>query len=73
MSARAALAERLRVPADQLSMLDAYDDAHVAQIDGAIREAFEAEDRAFTKAVEHSLDLLPRLIRPIAKKMMLGG
>ena len=73
MSALETLAERLRVPADQLTSLAAYDDQQVAQIDAVIRDAFEAEDRAFTKAVEDSLNFLPRLIRPIAKKMMLGG
>lgn len=67
------LAERLRVPATDLAVLTTYDDALVAQIDGVIRDAFDAEDQAFTEAVEQAIDFLPRLIRPIAKKMMLGG
>lgn len=73
MTALTTLAERLKVPAADLSALKAYDEAQIAQLDGIIRDAFEAEDRAFTKAVEESLTFLPRLIRPIAKKMMLGG
>jgi hypothetical protein len=67
------LAERLKVPAADLAALKTYDEDQLARIDAVIRDAFEAEDRAFTKAVEDSLNFLPRLIRPIAKKMMLGG
>lgn len=73
MAALLTLAERLKVPPADLAALKIYDEAQVAEIDGVIRDAFEAEDRAFTKAVEESLTFLPRLIRPIAKKMMLGG
>lgn len=73
MSALQTLAERLRVPAADLAALKTYDEAQIIEIDGIIRDAFDAEDRAFTKAVEESLTFLPRLIRPIAKKMMLGG
>lgn len=73
MTALQTLAERLKVPASDLAALKTYDEDQLARIDGVIRDAFEAEDRAFTRAVEESLTFFPRLIRPIAKKMMLGG
>lgn len=73
MTSLQTLAERLKVPAADLAALTTYDEAQLARIDGVIRDAFEAEERAFAKAVEESLTFLPRLIRPIAKKMMLGG
>ena len=73
MTSLQTLAERLKVPAADLAALKTYDEDQLARIDGVIRDAFEAEDRAFTQAVEDSLNFLPRLIRPIAKKMMLGG
>ncbi|BBH17816.1 hypothetical protein Back2_21030 [Nocardioides baekrokdamisoli] len=73
MSSLLTLAERLKVPAADLAMLKTYDEAQIAQIDGVIGDAFEAEDQAFGRAVEESLTFLPRLIRPIAKKLMLGG
>lgn len=73
MAALQTLAERLRVPPADLAVLKTYDEAQIIEIDGVISDAFEAEDHAFTKAVEESLTFLPRLIRPIAKKLMLGG
>ena len=68
-----ALAGRLGVPTDQLAAFAAYDEEQLAIIDGVVGDALESEDVAFTKAVEESLAFLPRLIRPIAKKVLLGG
>jgi hypothetical protein len=69
VAALESLAERLNVPADQLSGLKGLDEKKLAAIDAIVGDALTAEKAAFTKALEDSLDFLPRLVRPIAKKM----
>jgi hypothetical protein len=67
------LAHRLRVPADQVPALSGYDDEHVTAYERHVRRAMEREDATLAHALEEALTYLPRLLRPMAKKMLGGG
>lgn len=66
------LADRLRVPVEQVPVLGRYDEDRIAAFDQTVRAAMDREDAALTRALEDALEFVPRLLRPVAKKM-LGG
>jgi len=66
------LAHRLRVPVDEVPVLSEYDDEHVLAFERIVHRAMKDEEAAFARALEDALEFVPRLLRPVAKKM-LGG
>lgn len=66
------LAHRLRVPVDDIPVLGAYDDETIHAYEAMVRTAMEREGESLTHAMEAALDFVPRLLRPVAKKL-LGG
>jgi hypothetical protein len=66
------LARHLQVPAEQVPALGTADEAHVATYDAMLTAAMRREDEAMARALEDALEFVPRLLRPVAKKM-LGG
>lgn len=67
------LAHRLRVPADQVPVLGGYDDDRIAAFEATVDQAMSREDAALAQALEEALTHVPRLLRPVAKKMMGGA
>lgn len=66
------LAHRLRVPVDEVPVLGAYDEAQILAYEDLVHRAMDREGAALSHALEHALTFVPRLLRPMAKKM-LGG
>ena len=67
------LAHRLRVPVNEVPALGAYDDAQIAAYETAVERAMALEGEEIARAMEESLGYVPRLLRPVAKKMFGGG
>lgn len=67
------LAERLRVPVEEVPALTAYDDEQAAAYLATVERAMAREEHALTDAIEESLGYVPRLLRPAAKKLLGGG
>lgn len=67
------LAGRLRVPVERVPVLGQYDEGHVLAFEQIVHDAMEREEDAFTRALEEALEFVPRLLRPVAKKMLGGG
>lgn len=69
-SALQTLAQHLGVPPTQVPALAAYDEDHVAAYDALLTRAMETEDAAFETALEEALGFVPRLLRPVAKRVL---
>jgi hypothetical protein len=69
-SALDTLARHLGVPTAQVPVLAAYDDAQVAAYDALLTRAMETEDAAFETALDEALAFVPRLLRPVARKVL---
>jgi hypothetical protein len=67
------LARRLRVPPDRVPAMSQYDEDRVAAYDRLVQQAMEREHAALAHALEEALTHIPRLLRPMAKKMLGGG
>ncbi|WP_017933733.1 hypothetical protein [Nocardioides sp. Iso805N] len=66
------LAHRLRVPVDQVPVLGEHDEARILAYEKLVHRAMDREGAALTHALEEALTFVPRLLRPVAKKL-LGG
>lgn len=66
------LAHRLRVRVDQVPVLSGYAEEEILAFEEIVHRAMDREEAAFVKALEDALEFVPRLLRPVAKKM-LGG
>jgi len=66
------LAHRLRVPVDEVPVLSEYDDEHVLAFEKIVHRAMSQEEAAFARGLEDALEFVPRLLRPVAKKMLRG-
>lgn len=67
------LATTLGVPSERLAPLSTYDDVQLSRLDELLADAMTAEDRAFGKAVDDALRIIPRPLRGAAKRMLGGG
>ena len=67
------LAHRLGVPADEVPVLSGYGEDRVLAYEALVHGAMKREDAALTDALEEALTYVPRLLRPMAKKMLGGG
>jgi hypothetical protein len=66
------LAATLGVPATRLAPLEAYDDQELSRFGDLVRDAMNAEDRAFDASLDEALKLVPKMLRGVVQKM-LGG
>lgn len=67
------LAHRLRVPVEDVPVLGEYGEDHVRDYEALLHAAMEREGAALAHAMEQALEFVPRLLRPVAKKMLGGG
>ena len=67
------LAHRLRVPVDEVPVLSRYDEERILAFEQIVHRAMDEEEAAFTRGLEDALEFVPRLLRPVAKKMLGGG
>lgn len=67
------LGHRLRVPVEEVPVLGAYADEHILAFEEIVHRAMKDEEAAFARALDDALEFVPRLLRPVAKKMLGGG
>lgn len=68
-----ALAARLHVEPERLSMLEGRDPADVAGFDVVVARTIESEDAAVSRGFNDSLKLLPPPVRLALKKIVFGS
>jgi len=73
MAALDTLAADLGVTPDRLAAFSSYDDAQLNQLASALSDAMSAEDKAFEAGLEDALRIVPRPLRPAAKRILFGG
>lgn len=67
------LAATLGVPTERLAPLATYADEHLARLDELLNQAMTNEVKAFDKALEDAVGIVPRPLRGAAKRMLGGG